>query len=250
MDHCDSVKPVAFSQNSRILAARSQYGYIELWDTITWERHKKLEPPYVTYAVAFSSDSKLLMLVLGPRRSESAPYTIELRDTATWELRRTIDDLHGDSEALFASFSPSTKLLGLALSSRLRPGPRSSSLVRVYDTDTWQWQEIDLRDQSLTVVDSCAFSHDSKILALRLSDNTLRFWDTFTWKPLEMLVGLRVTCVSFSSSDLLALGSNDRTIQVWDIGPAIGTEIRARSKLGKAKKGTSWKPMIHFFRGH
>lgn len=68
-------------------------------------------------------------------------------------------------------------------------------------------------------ISGVAFSHDGNTLATAGADNTVKLWDTTTWKPTGTLKGHTdyVACVAFSSDGkTIATGSYDHTAIVWD----------------------------------
>lgn len=68
-------------------------------------------------------------------------------------------------------------------------------------------------------IDSVVFSHDSKLLALTSSGNTIKIWDASDGKCLQTLEGHidGVNSVVFShDSKHLASASFDKTIKIWD----------------------------------
>ena len=70
------------------------------------------------------------------------------------------------------------------------------------------------------LVNSVAFSYDSKLLASVSDDNTVKVWDTATGTLQQTLGGHSdaVSSVAFSyDSNLLASASFDKTVKVWDM---------------------------------
>ncbi|RYP84315.1 hypothetical protein DL770_005219 [Monosporascus sp. CRB-9-2] len=84
MGHSDSVRSVAFSHNSKLLASGSRDNTIKIWDAATGSLQQTLEghSGWVE-SVAFSHDSKLLA-------SGSDDKTIKIWDAATGSLQQTL----------------------------------------------------------------------------------------------------------------------------------------------------------------
>lgn len=83
--HSDSVRSIAFSPNSKLLASGSDHQTIKLWVTATGALQQTLEghSDWVT-SIAFSPNSKLLT-------SGSDDQTIKLWDTTTGALQQTLN---------------------------------------------------------------------------------------------------------------------------------------------------------------
>ena len=91
----------------------------------------------------------------------------------------------------------------------------------------WQTGELkfDVLKEHALGVTSVAYSPDGKQLASGSWDNTIRFWDVKTGKPIRLsdhpyLEGLTLSVLSVAYSPdgkQLASGSWDNTIRLWDV---------------------------------
>jgi WD40 repeat protein len=66
---------------------------------------------------------------------------------------------------------------------------------------------------------SVAFSPDSKTLVTSSADNSIRFWNTTTWKEIPPSLGQKeyVTALAFSPNGrTLATASHDGTMKLWN----------------------------------
>ncbi|PQE14247.1 vegetative incompatibility HET-E-1 protein [Rutstroemia sp. NJR-2017a BVV2] len=198
--HNSSIRSVAFSHNSKLLASASDDTTIKVWDTATGSLQQTLEGHSGSVrSVAFSHDSKLLV-------SASVDTTIKVWDTATGSLQQTLEG-HSDWVRSVA-FSHDSKLLASA---------SDDKTIKIWDTAIGSLQQT-LEGHS-EWIRSVAFSHDSKLLASASDDKTIKVWDTATGSLQQLLKGhsRSVNSVAFSNnSKLLASASDDTTIKIWD----------------------------------
>ncbi len=92
-------------------------------------------------------------------------------------------------------------------------------------------------------VNGVSFSSDGKMLASASADNTVKLWDTPTWKEIQTLTGHtnEVSGVSFSSDGkVLASASFDKTVKLWDT--CTGKEIQTLSGHLNSVNGVSFSP--------
>ncbi|HLO28594.1 MAG TPA: AAA family ATPase [Anaerolineales bacterium] len=196
---------VAFSPDSKILAAGSEDGTVTLWDTGT---HQPIGQPlkghrhYVT-GVAFSPDGKLLA-------SSSGDRTIILWDVAT--QRRIGEPFVGHLYPVTSiAFSPDGKTLASGSTDRT---------VILWDVKTHQPIGQPLAGHIESVY-SVAFNPNGKMLASGSADKTIILWDVKTHRPIgQPLIGHTdsVNSVAFGpDGKLLASGSADKHVILWDI---------------------------------
>jgi WD40 repeat protein/adenylylsulfate kinase-like enzyme len=92
-------------------------------------------------------------------------------------------------------------------------------------------------------VNSISFSPNRKVLATASDDNTVKLWDTRTYKEIKTLIGHidRVHSVSFSpNGKVLATGSADQTVKLWDT--RTYKEIKTLTKGKQEVRGISFSP--------
>ncbi|KAL6831934.1 hypothetical protein V8C40DRAFT_285364 [Trichoderma camerunense] len=158
--HSDSVRSVAFSDDSQLLASGSTDKTIKLWNLMTGKNNcqQTLQGhSQSVLSVTFSHDSKLIA-------SGSSDTTIKLWNTTTGQCRQT---LQGHSSSILSvAFSHDSKLLASG---------SSDTTIKLWNTTTGQCQRT-LQGHSSSVF-SVAFSHDSKLLASGSVDKTIKLWN-------------------------------------------------------------------------
>ena len=228
--HDAAVWSVAFSPDGKTLVSQSDDNTIRLWDTSTW---MAISEPLrghgqMVTSLAFSPDGKTLA-------SGSYDNTIRLWDTSTWKAIG--EPLRGhDDTVTSVAFSPDGKTLASG---------SDDYTIRLWEISTWKAIGEPLRGHGDGVT-SLAFSPDGKTLASGSAfrtygktlasgsnGNTIRLWDTSTWKAIGEPLRAHdhgVTSLAFSpDGKMLASGSEDNTISSWDTSTwkAIGEPLRA-----------------------
>ncbi len=134
----------------------------------------------------------------------------------------------GKGSVKAVAFSPDGRFLAVA----------SSIGVWLYDAKTFDEVRLLESDRWLT---SLAFSPDGSMLASGSYDDTIKLWDTRSYKEIATLKGHTdsVRSVSFSpDGSLLASGSDDGTVILWDISKYT-TERIVSITSGSAQPGAS-----------
>ena len=265
--HTGSVRSVAFSPDSTMLASGSQDSTIKLWDIATKENIATLRHTHRVRSVAFSTDSKTLVsgahdgtvrlwdiatkeniaileehtrsvqVAFSPDStmlaSGSQDSTIKLWDIATKENIATLRHTH---RVRSVAFSPDSKTLASGSSDRT---------VKLWDIATGR--NVATLERHTRPVYSVAFSPDGTMLASGASDSTIKLWDVATRTNIATFEGHKssVWSVAFSpDGTTLASGSSDRTVKLWDIatGQNIATyrHIDEHSDFGRAGGEPVW----------
>jgi RNA polymerase sigma factor (sigma-70 family) len=198
---------LGLSPDGKVLAAAGGYDLVFLWDADTGKELHRLvahERPGQVYAVAFSSDGKIL--------ATGGDHGIRLWETATG---RQVRQLEGQLERGLA-FSPDGKVLASG---------HGTGEVCLWDVASGQRQgqlqghQKD-KDRPLTGVKCVAFSPDGKLLASGACDRTILLWDPATGKQLRQLCGHNgcINAVAFSpDGTYLASAGEDRSLRLWEV---------------------------------
>jgi WD40 repeat protein len=158
-------------------------------------------------SIAFSPDGKTLA-------SASCDKTTKLWDTATG---KELSTLKGHTEEVVSvAFSPDGKVLASG------DGDVMKGTIKLWDVATRKEITILHRDQG--AVTSLAFSPDGTMLASGYFDQTIKLWDTKTWKAKitlksHALAPQLVNSVDFSPEGK-SLASGDLKVRVWDLQTA------------------------------
>ncbi|MFV9504218.1 MAG: serine/threonine protein kinase [Oscillochloridaceae bacterium umkhey_bin13] len=156
-------------------------------------------------AALYAPDASLIAVGLGT--------TVELRDGATLEPIRRLEDHGGEISAL--AFSPDSGVLAV--------GTQDDPSIRIWDLRSGR--ELRRLEGHTGWIRSLAFSPDGSLLASGSTDQQIVLWDAATGQEVRRLSGHRdfLGNLSFSPDGTrLASASRDGTARLWDV--ASGTE--------------------------
>ena len=192
------IKAVAFSPNGRQLATAGVH--VKLWDTRSWSEITTLRHDEWVWAVAFSTDGKLL--ATGDNNGQ----------VNVWNLQnsRTVAQLQADSNSVYAvQFSPNDRLLA---------GAGYEGKVKLWKVPNWE------SHGTLTsngTVSEISFSPDSSTLATP-GYESVGLWAVGVGENIATLTGHTdwVWAADFSpDGNALISGGADGTLRIWDVTP-------------------------------
>jgi WD40 repeat protein len=259
--HKTSIRSLAFSPDSRILATGGEYGAVLLWDVATGKELRRSDARKEGVgSLTFSPDGKTLAVwryfngglrllavdTLAEQKSLPAPdrYFTCLAfspdgkrlvgagqtvlcawDIAAQKLLYRVPYRTGSQSVHCLAFSPDGKTLASS----------AGSTIRLWDVATGK-QRGD-RPGHEGEVSHLAVSPDGKVLAsvATMQETVIRLWTT-TGKPLHVLRGhkISVTRIAFSAdSKYLVSGGDDSTALLWEV--ASGKLVRRFRPEGPPK---------------
>jgi WD40 repeat protein len=224
---------VAFSADSKTLAAGSDDKIVRLWDVTSGRRRATLHVGGLAFCLAFSSDGKLLAVssvVPDVRDGAGAKRRMALWDVATGKERTVLDAQTAWPGG--AVFSPDGKTLACVNDEE---GDGSGQAPRRAAIDLWDVATGQRRTRLTrhgSAVWSLAFSPDGKVLASASADGTLLLWDpgSPSKEPALLSAAMLTRFVTFlpDGKTLASAGGfggvdTGGVVQLWDV--AARTEV-------------------------
>ncbi|XHG09812.1 hypothetical protein AWENTII_012852 [Aspergillus wentii] len=198
---------ISFDSNSEFIWLQFTDFTTEMWNVNNGTLEKRMEPPNkptTVHSAVFSPDRQLLASL-----EHYECDTVQIWNTATWDLKRQIRS----KSIKIIDISPNNELLALALDNKV---------FELWNIESGILQQT-LKDHSSWTV-SMKFSPDSRLLASRSVDSTVKLWDATlqntAYEPSDChsnsLPGV-VAKVKFSPDGLqVATGSVDGPLKLWD----------------------------------
>lgn len=202
----DVANAIAFTPDSRLIAAGLSNGTVRLWATDTGRVVRTLSGHrYAVRAIAISTDGKTLA-------SASSDQTIKLWNLQTGQLTRTINLKPADGIVHTVQMSPDgTRLATATHRNKLQLWNLSTGqIVRTFVDETTNqphWMPI-------------TFSPNSRLLATSDIDHSVKLWNATTGARIITLQGHQeaVKALAFSpDSRTLASSSADYQVQLWNL---------------------------------
>jgi RNA polymerase sigma factor (sigma-70 family) len=231
---------LAFSPTDKVLVSgwlggiseKPPYG-LQWWDTATGKELRRSASPSCPYAVAFSTDGRLLALV-------------DQSNLHLWEAATGRESIWiALPEGTFVhrlTFSPDGRMLA-AVGSR-RVGDQETELITLWETATGK-ERLSLKGPAGRAY-CVTFSPGGRVLATGGLDRKVHLWDAATGREVRSFAGHQagVSALAFAPDRMtLASGSFDTTVLLWGVPPPPdGREPRVASLRREDWEG-AWRAL-------
>jgi WD40 repeat protein len=207
-DHTAPVLAVAFSPDSKTLAAACKDNVVLLWDLSGAKpalRHTLKEHTGPVLALAWSNDGTRLA-------TGAADNLVHIWDAKTGKKETTLPKHASEVAAL--AWSPDGKTL--ASGSSDKQGGYAGGIVKLFDTMSWKERSL----PKLQVAPVLALAFTAKgTLVIAGKDNAIRVCDAASGEELQVLKGHLgwVPSVALAKGgEILVSGSFDGTVKIWE----------------------------------
>jgi WD40 repeat protein len=190
---------LAFSPDGKVLAVGDDWGTVNFYDTATWRLDKDVVQRGHRDAITGVSVS---------RDGKTVLTTGHDRTLRRWDLDRPRENQILDSTLPFAPgvmYSPDGKTIAEW---------NIFSTPTIYDASGKQRYKIPAEAHA------CAWSPDSKILAIACRDGLTHFWDVPENKQVHQVAGGSVPAFS-PDGKLLAVANQTKTVKVWNVESGV-----------------------------
>lgn len=202
----DVANAIAFTPDSRQIAAGLSNGSIRLWATDTGKAVRTLSAHrYAVRAIAISPDAQLLA-------SGSSDQTIKLWNLQTGQVRQTIRLQPADGIVHTVLISPDGQRLATAT---------NKNKLQLWEISTGRLIRTFV-DQTAITNDRLpmAFSPSGRVLAIADRDHSIKLWNATTGARLITLRGHQkvIQAIAFSpDGQTLASSSQDNSVRLWNL---------------------------------
>lgn len=213
---------VAFSRDSRLLAAAAGDNSVKIWEVNTGREVQTLAGAQGSilasvgvYFIAFSADGRVLVTVSD---------AIRVWDTTTWRERRTLDSSSlNDSGFTGGDGGFALSADGSQLASVAAGGSRP--LVKVWDLTTGrETPSISLPNKQITSAELC-FAAGGRLLVAGIVEKKLKLWEV-TAKENERELGPTTqdySVIKFGSDGLILSLADGYAVKLWDVSNAAAS---------------------------
>ncbi|KAI4744866.1 WD40 repeat-like protein [Aureobasidium sp. EXF-12298] len=225
----DQFFEMAFSPDSKWIAAASEDGHARVWSTKTGQlKHVLSVEDERMLSLVFSADSKSIV---------TGSENLRIWDVATGELRHTLSAPDDRSLSFTAvhergefPYPPEISEVAFSLDGKLLASAcPNTSTISLWDTESWKLGH---------TIQGCAldFSADGKHLAVWVSDHeTIQIYNTNTWQLQSAIEKKEDGAFPgvFSPDSKSFVTKSGHQIQIWsaETGKAIKTFVNSRQKV-------------------
>jgi WD40 repeat protein len=228
-DPAQPVSSVATSPDGRFVSAVDGGGSVRLWNLATGALVYAGPAGGGAVSVAFSANSKTLVVGYDPGR-------IQMLDVTALPVIHAPATRNPGGAVRSVAFSPAGNVLAAGT---------NGAGIHLWNIATGSQQGSTIAASSTGEVNSLAFSPDGSILASGDSDGTIRLWDVSTGRQIgtDLTAGpvASVNSVAFSPDGrMLASGNDQGTLRLWDVSDLTNVASSLCKRAGRSLTRAEW----------